>query len=212
MDTFRAAPVVRVLSAVVTGAYRLALVFGALLLIAVPALELFADTETLRGFSIGVVTRVELEPATVSSAWGGPLVLDMQDAEGSLRVPMSTAPAWFRMFTYGGLAIIYSLVLVLLRQLRSLVRRIRAGAPFDERNVADLRVLGALLILIDVLGSAWSFGLSQLVLRAMGPPAVPVTSSFSMNGTAIFIGLVLCVLAEIFRRGSVLEDEHAHVV
>ena len=47
MDTFRAAPVVRVLSAVVTGAYRLALVFGALLLIAVPALELFADTETL---------------------------------------------------------------------------------------------------------------------------------------------------------------------
>jgi hypothetical protein len=33
-----------------------------------------------------------------------------------------------------------------------------------------------------------------------------------MNGTAIIAGLVLLALAEIFRRGAVLEDEHAHIV
>jgi hypothetical protein len=46
----------------------------------------------------------------------------------------------------------------------------------------------------------------------MSPPSLPVTSSFSMDGAVIIVGLVLLALAAIFRRGSVLEDEHAHVV
>ena len=212
MDTFRAAPIVVVLSVVITGLYRLAQVFGVLLLVAVPALELFAGTETLQDFSIGVLTTVELQPATISSAWGGPLVLDMDEAEGSLRVPMTTAPVAFRVFTYFGLAVIYALGLKFLALLRQVFHRVRAGAPFDERNIASLRRLGLLLVVIDLVGSAYRFGLSQYVLREMSPPALPLTSSFSLNGTAIFVGLVLLVLAEIFQRGSVLEDEHAHVV
>lgn len=108
--------------------------------------------------------------------------------------------------------IIYGLFMHFLFHLRELFRRVRAGAPFDERNATSLRWLGLLLILIDTLGSAYRFGLALLVLGAMSPPPMPVTSSFSMDGTVIFVGLVLLALAEIFRRGAVLEDEHAHVV
>lgn len=67
-------------------------------------------------------------------------------------------------------------------------------------------------MLIDTLGSAYRYGLSQVVLRAMSPPSLPVTSSFSMDGMVIVAGLVLLALAEIFRQGAVLEEEHAHVV
>lgn len=212
MDTFRADPIVRLLTVIVSFLYRAAWVFGAALIVAVPALELLAGTETLQDFSIGVPATVELERVTIGTAWGGSLGLEMDDAEGSLRVPIASAPVWFRVVVYSGLAVIYGLVLRFLFYLRELFLRVRAGAPFDERNATILRRLGLLLVLIDTLGSAYRFGLSQVVLRAMSPPSMPVTSSFSMDGAVIFVGLVLLVLAEIFRRGAVLEDEHAHVV
>ena len=212
MDTFHADPVLRLLTVIVSIVYRVALIFGVMLLVAVPALELFAERETLRNFSIGVPTTVELERVTLGTAWGGSLGLELDEAEGSLRVPIASAPVWFRLVTYLGLAIIYALVLRFLFYLRELFLRVRAGAPFDERNATTLRWLGLLLVLIDTLGSVYRFGLAQLVLRAMSAPSIPVTSSFSMDGAVIFVGLVLVALAEIFRRGAVLEDEHAHVV
>jgi hypothetical protein len=212
MDTFRADPIVRLLTVIVSFLYRAAWVFGAVLIVAVPALELLAGTETLQDFSIGVPATVELERVTIGTAWGGPLGLEMDEAEGSLRVPIASAPLWFRLAVYSGLAVIYGLVLRFLFYLRQLFLRVRAGKPFDERNAATLRWLGLLLVLIDTLGSAYRYRLSQVVLRAMSPPSMPVTSSFSMNGAIIVVGLVLLVLAEIFRRGAALEDEHAHGV
>ena len=212
MNTYRADPVVRLLTVITTILYRAAWVFGGVLLVAVLALELFAGTETRQKFSIGVKTQVELERKTIGTAWGGSLGLEMDEAEGSLRVPIASAPVGFRLAAYLGLAVVYVLFMRFLFHLRELFRRVRAGAPFDERNATSLRWLGLLLILIDTLGSVYSFGLSQLVLRAMSPPTIPVTSPFSMNTSVIFVGLVLLALAEIFRRGAVLEDEHAHMV
>jgi hypothetical protein len=212
MDTFRAAPVVRFLTVIASILYRVAWGFGVLLIVAVLALELFAGTETLQKFSIGVPATVALESVTIGTAWGGSLDLEMGEAEASLRVPIASAPVWFRMTTYLGLAVIYVLALRFFFYLRELFLRVRAGAPFDERNATSLRRIGLLLVLIDTLASAYRFGLSQLVLRAMSPPSIPLTSSFSLDGGVIFVGLVLLALAEIFRRGAVLEDEHAHVV
>ena len=212
MNTYRADIVVRSLTVIASMLYGAAWFFGGVLFTAVLALETFAGTETREKFSIGVTTTVDLDNVKVGSAWGGSLGLKMDEVEGSLRVPIASAPVWFRLATYLGLAAIYVFILRFLFLLRQLFLRVRAGAPFDERNATSLRWLGLLLILIDTLSSAYSFGLSQLVLRAMSPPTIPVTSSFSMDGTVIFVGLVLLALAEIFRRGAVLEDEHAHVV
>jgi hypothetical protein len=46
----------------------------------------------------------------------------------------------------------------------------------------------------------------------MSSSSIAVTASFSMNGSVIAVGLMLIALAEIFRRGAALEDDHAHVV
>jgi hypothetical protein len=212
MNTFRANPVVRVLTAIVSMLYGAAWVAGTIVFVAILAVELFAVPETRQKLSIGVTTTVELEPRTIGTVWGGPLRLKMDEAKGSLRVPIGSAPLGFRLATYLGLAVIYVLFMKFLFRLRELLRRVRAGAPFDERNATSLRWLGLMLILIDTLASVYSFALSQMVLRAMSPATMPVTSQFSMNGNVIFVGLVLLALAEIFRRGAVLEDEHAHLV
>ena len=212
MNVYRADSVVRLLTLIVSVLYRAAWVFGILLVVGVAALELFGRPETLRDFEISVPAKVDLDDVKIGTAWGGSLGLEMDEGTVSLQVPIASAPAWFRLATYLGLAVIYILVLRLFFHLRELFRRVRSGAPFDERNATSLRWLGLLLILIKTLTSAYSFGLGQLVLRAMSPSSVPVTSSFSMDGMAIFVGLVLLALAEIFRRGAVLEDEQAHVV
>ena len=212
MNTYRADPVIRLLTVMASAFHGIVTVFGVVLIVAVTALELFAGPETRQKFSIGVTTTVHLEDVKIGTAWGGSLRLKMDEAKGSLRVPIASAPLWFRLVTYLGLAITFALFLRFLFHLRELLRRVRAGAPFDDRNATSLRWLGLLLILVNTLASVYSFALSQLVLRAMSPPSVPVTASFSMNGTGIVAGLVLVALAEIFRRGAVLEDEHAHVV
>jgi len=212
MNTYRADPVIRLLTVIVSVFYRVAWVFGVVLIVAVTALELFAGTEMRQELSIGVTTTVHLEDQKIGTAWGGSLGLKMDEAKGSLRVPIASAPVWFRLAAYFGLSLIFALFLQFLFHLRELFRRVRAGTPFDERNATTLRWLGLLLILIETTASAYSFLLAQLVLRAMSPPSVPVTSSYSMDGTAIFVGLVLLALAEIFRRGAELEDEQAHVV
>ncbi len=212
MNIYRADFVVRSLTVVASVVYRVAWVFGIVLIVAIAALELVAGTDTLRDFSISVTTTMEAEEVAVGTAWGGSLTLQKDDSERSLRVPVASAPAWFRMATYGGLAVLYLLVLRFLFHLRELLIRVRSGAPFDERNATSLHWLGLLLILIDTLGSAYSFGLTHSVLRAMSPSTVTLTAAFSIDGSVIVIGLVLLALGKIFRRGAVLEDEQAHVV
>jgi hypothetical protein len=212
MTSYRADPVVRLLTVGATVFYRVAWVFAVIVVVGVAAVELFAGPELRREFTIGVTATVDLKDVTIGTAWGGSTGLEMNKAAGSLRVPIATAPLGFRLAAYLGLGVIYVLFLRFLFHLRELFLRVRAGEPFDERNATSLRWLGILLILIDTLGSAYSFGLSQLVLRALSAPSMPLASSFSMNGTAIIVGLVLLALAEIFRRGALLEDEQAHVV
>jgi hypothetical protein len=212
MDTFRADPIIRLLTVIASILYRATGVLGVLLIVAVAALELLAGPETLQKFSIGVPANVELETETVGAAWGGSLHLRMDEAEGSLRVPIASAPGWFRLAAYSGLAVLYVLFLRFFFHLRELFLRVRGGAPFDRRNAASLRRLGLLMIATNILSSAYGSGLSRMVLRALSEPSMPLSASFSVNGAVILVGLVLLALAEIFRRGAILEDEQAHVV
>ena len=212
MNAYRPDPVLRVLAAMAAVLYHAARVFGIILIVAVAAMELFAGPETREKISLGVAATVDLDEVNVGTAWGGALRLKLDGTDGSLRVPVATAPVWYRAAMYVGLAIIYALFLRFLIRLRELLQRVREGAPFDERNATGLRWLGLMLILIDVLASAYSFGLAQIVLRNMSSTAVPVTARFSLDGDVIVVGLVLLALSAIFRRGAILEEEQAHLV
>ena len=97
MDAYRPDLVVRLLTVIASVLYRVAWVFGVLLIVAVFALELFAGTETLRDFEIGVPTTVDLDDVKIGTVWGGSLGLEMDEAEGSLRVPIASAPVGFRL-------------------------------------------------------------------------------------------------------------------
>ena len=67
-----------------------------------------------------------MESRRIGTAWGGSLDLEMDDAEGSLRVPLATAPVAFKLFTYFGLAV--TLVLLALAEI------FRRGAVLEDEQ------------------------------------------------------------------------------
>ena len=97
--------------------------------------------------------------------------------------------------------IIFALVLLFLHHLRALFRRVREGTPFDAANAARMRWLGVSLLALYVFFGGFEFWMSAWVTRAL-----------HINWFGVFTALVLVGLAEVFRRGTALEEEQSLVV
>ncbi len=91
-------------------------------------------------------------------------------------------------------------VLVIVERLRRIFATLTAGDPFHPENVRRLRVIGLMLMALEVgrypmvLARSWLF-----------PHADP--RYFIPNPTAWFAVLVVFVLAEVFREGARLRRE-----
>ncbi len=91
-------------------------------------------------------------------------------------------------------------VLVIVGRLRRIFATLTAGDPFHPENVRRLRVIGLMLMALEVgrypmaLAKSWLF-----------PHADP--RYFSPNPTAWFAVLVVFVLAEVFREGARLRRD-----
>ena len=211
MVASRPNPVVRILNVILTFLYFTAWVLGAVLLVLFAGAELFADPEAARNFTLGIPAAMRVDTALPSS-WGGAIPLDQGRVTVALKVPFSIAPAWFRAAVYMTTVVGGGIILLFLHHLRQLFRRVRDGAPFDARNAARVRWLGVLLIGGELLLKALGLWLSSIVLRTAGPAPVAVEPSFALDGKVILIGIMLIALAEVFRRGTALEDEQSLVV
>lgn len=211
MTAYRANRVVRLLTAAVSFGYFVICGCGVLLLIVVPAVEWFADDEALAKFTLATTAIVQLDDARLVSSWG-PDPLTLSDTKTTVRVPISVAPGWFRSIAYAGLLASYVLLLLFVYHLRRLFQRVRDGAPFDARNAVRLRWLGLLLLALAFADGLFAFWQSAVVVRTLPVTPVAVRAPFSVDGWAVFVALVLIALAEIFRRGTELEEEQSLVV
>jgi hypothetical protein len=112
------------------------------------------------------------------------------------------------LITLGGLLILYALW-----QLRRLVGSIRAGDPFSADNVRRLRVLGWLLLAAYPVFQYVTGGVNEWILSTGAPDIAGArveVDPFSIG--AVFGGLVLLVLAEVFGHGlSLREDVEATI-
>jgi len=91
-------------------------------------------------------------------------------------------------------------VLVIVERLRRIFATLTAGDPFHPENVRRLRVIGLMLIALEVVRYPVALAKLWLFPHADG-------LSFSPNPTAWFAVLVVFVLAEVFREGARLRRE-----
>lgn len=102
-----------------------------------------------------------------------------------------------------GAALIYSLW-----QLRQLVRSIRVGDAFSSANVRRLRVLGAVMLFGYPLFQYVAGTLQEWILSTGGPTGSSARVEIApWSIVAVFGGLSLLVLAEVFAHGTALRED-----
>lgn len=106
------------------------------------------------------------------------------------------------LFVMAVVTVYFAGLVVILRYLRQMFRTLLAGDPFHPSNVTRLRLVGAALFFVTILG--WTSRLlvaSKLALGAVEAPSLGelVTPAFAI--------VITFTLAELFREGARLREE-----
>ena len=119
-------------------------------------------------------------------------------ASGPLVEMLRIGPALAGVLALGFVYI--ALLIVAVERTRRVFSTMTAGDPFDPQNVNRLRMIGAALAAMELLG--WA---GRVIIHALIPQAKNLPTS--LNLTAWFSVLVVFVLAEVFREGARLRAE-----
>jgi hypothetical protein len=212
MEAQRPDRVVRFLTSLVSFLYYGAWVVAAKVVVIGPLLKLLVPglLHDPSNFGLEVPVNVPGQESAVLSQWATvPPGVRLTELNGDIRLPERLVPAWFNAVLVAGSAVFFALLLMFLHELRALLRRVRAGIPFDAGNATRMRRLGVLLLALYLFFGVFEFWMSAWVVRALD---VAVGASPRIDLFAVFIALFLIGLAEVFRRGAALEAEQSLVV
>lgn len=153
--------------------------------------------------SLAVPVRFQLDPAShsFSTTQSGVRAVSISKAQGELTVAGVTSRdvSWAAL----GLAVIaLATVFFILGLLRAVLRTLKDQSPFVKRNSARIRTIGLTLILGQLANAALGAWLASRVTRGISIAGVAFDNTPSINIWVLFAGLVLIVLAEVFRLGA----------
>jgi hypothetical protein len=129
---------------------------------------------------------------------------------GSLRFPTQS-----RAF-FGGsaalLVVFLALLLGVLGQLRAVFRTLRDGQPFVQANATRIRWIGVAVIVIEVARSAIVFFENYYAMTHFTAEGLRFDAWPDVNAFAIVDGVIILVIAEVFRAGTRLDEEQSLTV
>lgn len=134
----------------------------------------------------------------------------LQDARANLRV--SAGKGGFLLANLSVLVVLLSLVLWLVTQLRRVFRTLRDGQPFAAANVSRIRQVGWAVILGELARAGTIFFESYYASTHFTVGGIRFVASQDINVAAIFSGLVILIIAEVFREGTRLDEEQSLTV
>ena len=102
----------------------------------------------------------------------------------------------------------FYLILAIVYNLRKIFRSLRAGEPFAYANFARLRKIGYFVILFSVVEFGKSLFNRYLLQQHFWEHGKDYNARLSFGIDMILIGLVILVVAEIFRHGYELKTEN----
>jgi hypothetical protein len=212
MRTFRPDRLVKMMAAVAAVAYFAFWIGGILVLVTLPVVKMFGGPGSKFHYGLQLpVATADLE-TTVHTTWG-PAPLKLDEARAKLQLPIPILPWSLIALLWSYTAVVFALMLILLHNLRRIFERVRDGAAFDAQNAVRLRTLGLVLLALAVLNAVAEVATAMAVRRGLATTSsVVVPSGLHADLTLVPVALVLLALAEVFRRGTELEDEQSLVV
>jgi Protein of unknown function (DUF2975) len=162
---------------------------------------------------VALVADVWFEPSPGDWALQGAGERAAELVDGVGRVRFQRLP-WPELTVLLAAAMLRTLLwLPILYQLRKLLGALRAGRPFVRENTDRLRKLGWSVILVQLALAAIRFGESLYVALRFRRPGLQLGAlPVDLPTTGVFVGAVLLVAAEAFRRGAQLEEDQAFTV
>jgi len=127
------------------------------------------------------------------------------DAAGMLRFESVNRPA---MAVYLVIALVYAGVLLfVIHQLRMVFRSLVDGNPFSLENASRIRLIGLFFIFGEIAVSMLVFVCQLYVESALDTSGLTIDPGLDIELSPIFGGLVLLVIAEVFRLGTKLQED-----
>lgn len=104
-------------------------------------------------------------------------------------------------------AIMLGLGMAILNQLRKIFATLTEGNPFLLENTRRVRKIGLLIfagVLVKLIAGTV---IGKVIMENVVVPGVIFKIKGNLNLGGVFIGLVMLILAEIFRQGALLKEE-----
>jgi len=183
--------------------YYLTLLLGVLLivlLVAVPVL-----TKAKLTTEIPVRFELDREAYSITSADLRPEEAEIIEARGELKVPggrFGTAIEQALLIVIG-----LGITLMIFKRLRGILATLKQGTPFVHLNVARIRSIGLLIIALEILIAATTAWWAFQVTRQLHVTGLRFHTGFDLSSRTIFTGLILIVLAEVFRIGAEMKGD-----
>lgn len=161
---------------------------------------------------IKVAVRFTIDESALagSSPRSDDVVPSVVNGQGDLQVRSASRVVW------AGFMITMLLVLVVwlvvLRQLRALLRTMAGGTPFVPENVTRIKTVGWVVVGWQMLVPLAKYLVGKALVGELTIRGITLRPPIDLNPDALFLGLAILVLAEIFRQASELQREQSLTV
>ena len=135
---------------------------------------------------------------------------DIQDLRGSLRFPLQRG----RIFIANSLLLILAIGvgLWLTTELQRVLRTVRDGKPFAPSNATRMRRIAWIVIVGEFVRATIVYLENSFAATHFTAEGLRFTARADLSVTAIVEGLIILVIAEVFRLGTRLDEDQSLTV
>ena len=205
---------------------RVAVAIVLVVTIAVLGLALFADIRGLEmtvippsfgvspeahnNWTITIPVSVAIEEGRVAAPSLGIERAEIRDLRGSLRFPLQRG----RLFIVNGLLLILGVgvLLWLTTELQRILRTVRDGKPFAGSNATRVRRIGWVVIAGEFVRATVVYLENSYAAAHFAADGFRFTARADFSVVAILEGLIILVIAEVFRAGTSLDEDQSLTV
>lgn len=99
----------------------------------------------------------------------------------------------------------FTIMAILFKNLIGILKTVREDRPFARDNANRLTTMGVILLISSVVANVIRAAMVLAIVNTLNIPNIEVNFSFDL--TMLLMGLLLLILAGVFRYGSYLQEE-----
>jgi hypothetical protein len=132
------------------------------------------------------------------------------ETRGKLRLRSTSRR--FAVLWLGAATLLVGAWLVIIYQLREFVKTLAAGEPFARSNALRLRVIGLFIVGFELARFGIVLGISLMLKANVSVTGLAIETELRPNLVSLFVGLLVLVVGEAFRRAAEIQEEQALTV